>query len=208
ANNRLLDPIEGNNLEAGIKAELAQGRLLATAAVFRAQQDNTAQAAGFDTVRGRTIYIGVDSRSEGVELELAGSPVPGLQLTAGFTAMRIRNVDGTPARTFVPRTTAKLNLAYSPPSLQSLKLGASLQYNGRFTLNTGALSTTTGDPIILAQNRYVVLDLLASYALTPHVSLSANIRNATNARYLSSLTFGQSFYAAPRTALGTLTVRY
>ncbi len=208
ANNRLLDPIEGNNLEAGIKAELAQGRLLATAAVFRARQDNTAQAAGFDTVRGRTIYIGVDSRSEGLELELAGSPVPGLQLTAGFTAMRIRNEDGTPARTFVPRTTAKLNLAYSPPSLQALKLGASLQYNGRFTLNTGALSTTSGDPIILAQDRYAVLDLLASYALTPHVSLSANVRNATNAQYLSSLTFGQSFYAAPRTALGTLTVRY
>ncbi|HEY8603562.1 TonB-dependent siderophore receptor [Tsuneonella suprasediminis] len=208
ADNRLLDPIEGDNIEAGVKGELFNGQLLATAAIFRARQNNTAQSAGFDTTLGRTIYVGVDSHSEGVELELAGSPTDGLQVIAGFTTMRIRDENGDPARTFVPRTTAKLNATYSPPSLKAFTIGASVQYNSDFYVDTGALSATSGDPIVLRQGDYAVVDLLASYDITPNVSLSANLRNVTNAKYLSSLTFDQSFYAAPRTVLGTLTVKY
>lgn len=208
ANNRLLDPVEGNNIEAGVKGELFGGHLLATAAIFRARQNNLAEAAGFDTALGRTIYVGVDSRSEGVELELSGSPFAAMQVTAGFTTMRVRKENGDPARTFVPRTTAKLNATYSPPSLSALKLGASLQYNGDFFLNTGAVSTTTGNAIVLRQDDYVLLDLLASYAVTPKLSLGVNMRNVTNTKYLSSLTFDQSYYGAPRTILATVTVRY
>lgn len=207
AANRLLDPIEGDNIEAGIKGEFFGGRLLATAALFRARQNNTAEAAGFDTVLGRTFYAGVDSRSRGLELELAGSPAAGLQVTAGFTTMQVRNERGEPARTFVPRTTAKLNATYSPPGLRALKLGTSLQYNGRFYLDTGAVVAPGGDRIVLTQRDYALVDLLVSYDLAPQVSLSANLRNVTNAAYLSSLTFGQSYYGAPRTALFTLTVR-
>ncbi|MBC2665440.1 TonB-dependent siderophore receptor [Novosphingobium flavum] len=208
ANNRLLDPIEGDNIEAGVKGEFFGGGLLATAAVFRARQNNTAQAAGFDTVLGRTIYAGVDSRSEGVEFELAGSPAQGLQLTGGFTTMRIRDENGDPARTFVPRTTAKFNATYSPPALSALKLGASLQYQSGFYFDPGTVSSTTGETVRLEQEAYALLDLLVSYAITPRVTLSANVRNVTDVKYLTSLTFEQGYYGAPRTVLGTLTVKY
>ncbi|NEL80363.1 MAG: TonB-dependent receptor, partial [Xanthomonas perforans] len=40
--NNLLAPVEGSNLEAGIKAQLFDGRAMATAAVFEAKQDNFA----------------------------------------------------------------------------------------------------------------------------------------------------------------------
>lgn len=208
ANNRLLDPIQGDNIEAGIKGEFLSGRLLATAAIFRARQNNTAQAAGFDATLGRTIYEGVDSHSEGIELELAGSPAAGLQLTGGFTTMRIRDDDGNPARTFVPRNTAKLNATWSPPSFSALKLGASLQYQSDFYFEPGTVSTTTGEPIRLTQDGYALLDLLVGYDFAPNVSVSANLRNVTNVRYLTSLTFDQGYYGAPRTVIGTLTVKY
>ena len=35
-----------------------------------------------------------------------------------------------------------------------------------------------------------------------------NLRNVTNVRYLTSLTFDQGFYGAPRSILGTISFRY
>ena len=55
---------------------------------------------------------------------------------------------------------------------------------------------------------HALLDLLASYRLTDRVAVSANLRNVTNSRYLTGLTYDQAFYGAPRTVLGTVTFRY
>lgn len=202
--NKLLDPIEGDNIEAGLKGEWMGGRLFASAALFRANQRNTAQAAGFDATLGRTIYEGIDAKSEGIEFEIAGSPFDGLQLTGGFATMRVRDENGDPARTFVPRTTARLNVTWSPAALSALKLGASFQYQSDFYFEPGGLSVTTGDPIRLEQGGYALLDLLARYDVTENIRLSVNVRNVTNARYISSLTFDQSYAGAPRTVLGTV----
>ena len=208
SDNRLLDPIEGDNLEAGIKAEWFGGRLNASAALFQARQDNTAEANGFDAVLGRTIYRGVDARSQGIELEFGGRLAEGLQATGGYTVMRIRGDDDRAVRTFVPRNTARLNVSYAPPALPAVKLGASLQYQSRIYLEPGARSVTTGAPIRITQGSYALLDLFARYALTPRLSVGANVRNVTNSKYLGALNFDQGFYGAPRTVLGTLSFRY
>lgn len=207
-NNRLLDPIEGDNIEAGLKGEWMGGKLFASAAVFRANQRNTAQAAGFDATLGRTIYEGVDARSEGIEFEVAGSPTDGLQLTGGFTTMRVVDENGDPARTFVPRTTARLNATWSPAALDALKLGASVQYQSDFYFEPGSVSVTTGDPIRIEQDSYALVDLMARYDVTANVAVGVNLRNVTNARYLSSLTYDQSYYGAPRSVLGTVSVNF
>ena len=201
--NRVLSPIQGNNLEAGIKGEWYTGRLNATAAVFQTRQDNTAAYAGF--ADGRSFYEGVDAKSQGVELEVGGQLAPGLQLTGGYTLMRVDGEDGDPVRTFVPRNTGRLNVSYAPPAFDRLKLGASLQYQSRIYYDA---TTATGVQARITQGDYALLDLLASYRLTDRLALSANLRNVTNSRYLTGLTYDQSFYGAPRTVLGTLSVRY
>jgi outer membrane receptor for ferric coprogen and ferric-rhodotorulic acid len=208
AQNRLLDPIEGDNIEAGLKGAWFGGRFNASAAVFQARQKNTAEASGFDAVLGRTTYVGVDATSQGIELEVGGNPVEGLQVTGGFTTMRVRGDDDQAVRTFVPRNTARLNLTYSPPPLPALKLGASMQYQSRFYYVTPNRSTTTGEFIRLDQGNYALVDLMARYELTPQVAVSANLRNVTNAKYLMALTFDQSRYGPPRSILGTISVRY
>ncbi|USU06842.1 TonB-dependent siderophore receptor [Sphingomonadaceae bacterium OTU29LAMAA1] len=207
-NNRLLDPIEGDNLEAGLKGEWFGGRFNASAAVFQARQKNTAEAAGFDTALGRTLYRGVDAKSQGIEVEIAGQPATGMQVTGGFTVMRVRGENDQPVRTFVPRNTGRLNVTYSPPALPAVKVGTSIQYQGSFYLEPGTVSSTTGQAVRLTQGDVAVVDLLARYELTDHVALSANLRNVTNAKYLTALTFDQGQYAAPRTILGTISVRY
>jgi outer membrane receptor for ferric coprogen and ferric-rhodotorulic acid len=113
--NRVLSPIKGNNLELGIKGAWFGGRMNATAAIFQTRQDNTAAYAGF--AAGRSYYTGVDARSQGIELDVGGQIAPGLQITGGYTLMRVDGEDGGPVRTFVPRNTGRLSVSYAPPSL-------------------------------------------------------------------------------------------
>lgn len=201
--NRVLSPIKGDNLEVGIKGQWLGGRLNATAALFQTRQNNTATYAGF--ANGVSFYEGVDAKSQGIEVELGGQLAPGLQVTGGYTLLRVEGNDGTPVRTFVPRNTGRLNVAYSPPSFDKLKLGASLQYQSSIYYDA---TTATGVNARITQGSYALLDLLASYRLTDRVSLSANLRNVTNSKYLTGLTYDQSYYGAPRTVLGTISVRY
>lgn len=207
AANKILPPVEGDNIEAGIKGEWNGGRLYASAAIFQARQNNTAFGR-FDPALGRTVYEPVDATSQGVEVEFGGTIAPGLQATGGFTVMRIRDADDAPERTFVPRNIGRLNLTYSPPGMDRLTLGASAQYQSDFYFEPGGTSVTTGAPIRIEQGAYALVDLLASYDLTDSIGISVNVRNVTNARYLSSLTFDQSYYGAPRSVLGTLQVKY
>jgi len=207
ANRRLLDPIEGDNLEAGLKGEWFDGRLNASVAVFQARQNNTAEAAGFDATIGQTLYRGVDAKSQGIELEVSGQLVPGLQATGGFTTMRVRGDGDTPVRTFVPRNTARLNIVWSPMTLPALKVGASGQYQSRMYLEPG-VTATTGQPVRITQDGYATLDLMARYELTPRLSLSANVRNINDAKALSAINFDQGYFIAPRTVLGTVRISY
>ena len=197
-NNQILKPIEGSNLEAGLKGEWYEGRLHASIALFQTRQDNTAQSVGF--VNGRTIYQGFDAKSEGIEFDFGGEILPGLQATGGYTLMRIRDEDDQPARTFVPRHQGKLNVSYSPPALPALKVGASLQYQSQIYFKTATIK--------LVQEDYAVVDLMAKYSFTDNLSVSANLKNVTNVKYLGALNYDQAYYGAPRTVLGTVSLKY
>lgn len=208
ATRTLLKPIEGDNIEAGFKGEWYGGRLNASIAIFQARQKNTAEAAGFDDTIKQTIYKGVDAKSQGIEFEFGGQIVEGLQATGGYTIMRIRGENDEPARTFVPRNTARLNLTWSPSALPALKLGASAQYQSRIYFEPGALIPNTTEKIRLTQKAYALLDLLARYDLTENLAISANVKNVTNTKYLAALNFDQGYYGAPRTVLGTISLKY
>ena len=206
-NRRLIDPIEGDNIEAGVKGEWLGGRLNASVALFQARQKNTAEAAGFDPTIGQTLYRGVDATSRGIELEVSGQIAPGLQATGGFTAMRIRGNDDQPVHTFVPRNTGRLNIVWQPQVLPALKVGASSQYQSRMYLEPG-VTATTGQPVRITQDGYATVDLMARYELTPRLSLGVNVRNVNDAKALSAINFDQGYFIAPRTVLGTVRVSY
>ncbi|WP_294190398.1 TonB-dependent siderophore receptor [uncultured Sphingomonas sp.] len=199
-NDRIIDPIKGENLEVGLKGEWFDGRLNATLAAFQTRQDNTAEAAGIKTVDGvtRTYYQGVDARSQGLELDIGGQLAPNLQVTGGYTVMRIEDPEGRPVRRYVARNTGRLNVSYTLPMLPALKLGAAAQYQSRIISPTG----------LGRQGNYALLDLLAAYSITPNVSAAVNLRNVTNTRYLTATNFDGGYYGAPRTVMGTISVRY
>ncbi|MCE7797122.1 TonB-dependent siderophore receptor [Sphingobium sufflavum] len=213
SNNQILKPIEGNNWEGGVKGEWYGGRLHASLALFQTRQNNTAQAGPF--IGGRTIYTPVNSKSQGIELDFGGEILPGLQATGGYTLMRIRGDDNLPTRTFVPRHQGKLNVTYSPTALPAIKVGAAIQYQSQIYVkprtsdNSDFIrSSTTGAPIKLVQPDYVLIDLMAKYSFTDNLSVSANLKNLTNVKYLGALNYDQAYHGAPRTVLGTISLKY
>ena len=93
ADRKLLDPVEGNTYEAGLKAAFYDGRLNASFAVFRIEQDNVAQyVSGFDT---DSVYRAIaGATTKGFEAELAGEVLDGWNISAGYTYQHTRDAAG------------------------------------------------------------------------------------------------------------------
>ncbi|MCI4591748.1 TonB-dependent siderophore receptor [Sphingobium sp. BYY-5] len=205
ANNVRLDPAKGTGIEAGVKSEWLDGKLYATAAIFRAKQKGLAEYAGiFDADgagrAGDSYYRGVDTTSKGFELEIAGHITENWSLSGGYTWLDIEDPDGNDTRTWLPTQTLKLSSTYMVPQLNDLKLGAQLRWQN-------AIHTAV-DVGTVRQKSYAVLDLMAGIRVVDHVRASVNVRNVTNTRYLNSLMWGQAYYAPPRNVLATLSVEY
>ncbi|HGG9699226.1 TPA: TonB-dependent siderophore receptor [Neisseria meningitidis] len=90
-----LKPVTGNNLEAGIKGEWLEGRLNASAAVYRARKNNLATAAGRDP-SGNTYYRAANqAKTHGWEIEVGGRITPEWQIQAGYSQSKTRDQDGS-----------------------------------------------------------------------------------------------------------------
>ncbi|HTG38105.1 TonB-dependent siderophore receptor [Sphingomonas sp.] len=203
----ILPPVEGDNLEAGIKGSWFDNRFYASAAVFRARQNGLAEASIFDTTIGQQLYRTIDATSEGIELDLGGQPLAGLNVTGGYTALRVRSPEGDAVRTYVPRHTGRLNVTYTPPSLPAVTVGGAVQYQSEISRQQRAATDAMAE-IRTTQGDYALLDLMARWTITPAISLTANVRNLTNVKYITSLMWEQGFYGAPRTASATLGFKF
>lgn len=190
-----LEPVEGVNYEAGIKGELLQQKLNVSLAVFRTEQDNVAEMAGMS---GATAYYrGVEGiTSQGYEVELSGEVLEGLQATAGYNFVDITDAEDRHAITYAPKHLLRASASYRLPQMPRLKVGANLRWQDE----------THND--VAQQDAYAVVGLMASYAIDEHWSVSANLDNLTDEKYLTSLYWDQAYYAAPRNASMTVSWNY
>ena len=190
-----LAPLEGVNYEAGIKGELFDDRVNVSLAVFRTEQDNLAEFV--QMVAGKNRYRAVDGiTSKGYELEVSGELLPGLQVMAGYTFVDITNADDKHTQTHSPKHLFKTSTTYRVPGLEQLKVGASL--NWQDDIHNG----------IAEQDAYALVNLMASYDIDPNWSVSANLNNVTDEKYLTSLYWTQAYYGAPRNASMTVSWKY
>lgn len=195
--NRVLDPITGSNLEAGIKGAWFDKRLNASFALFRTRQNHTAEAAGFNPATGQTWYRGIDATSEGYEFSLAGQLTPRWQISTGYTQLGITGANDANVRTYVPRRTAHLSTSWRVPGIDGLKLGANLRWQDAIVRDQGVLDTQ-GREIFTRQDGYTLVGLMARYDFTPAWSATLNVDNVTDRKYLTSLYWDQAYYGAPR----------
>lgn len=219
AQNKVLEPIKGENYEIGIKGEYFDGALNASAALFRIDQVNRAKevARNLCTDKTRACYEAAgEVRSEGVELEINGALTSNWQLAAGYTFAEAKyrkdsnaNNEGKLFDTKVPRHLFKLSTTYQlPGELDRWRVGGTL-YKQSSLYSEGNHWRDNRDYRI-EQEGYALVDLMLAYQPTEELNLRLNLNNLFDKTYFQSVDTGAQersvVYGEPRNL--TLSAKY
>ena len=209
ANGSTLAPVEGASYEAGLKAAYFDGRLNASLAFFRIEQDNLAESIGTNPVTNEGIYKAIDgATTKGLELELAGEAAEGWNLSAGYTYARTRDADeqrifGFPLATSKPEHVVRTFTTYRlPGALDQVTIGGGISWQSAFY---GKIySPTTGGDTRIKQGGYTLVDLMSRYQFNENLSFTVNANNVFDKRYLTGLgNFDTTYYGEPRNVMLT-----
>lgn len=193
-----LNPVTGKSYEIGLKNEWLDKKLNTSISAFKIYQDNLAESDGY--IGTTAVYKGVDTTSRGIELEASGEITPNLQASIGYTVLSIKDKDGNNARTYVPRRLIQASTTWRVPGMEQLKLGASVIWKSDMS--------TKENGIVIRQDGYALLNLMARYDINKHLSTALNVNNVTNEKYLNSLYWTQAYYGAPRNFTVSLNWKY
>lgn len=217
-----LDPVRGRNYEAGIKGELADGKLLGSLALYRVDKRGAyADDPSDPPFAGNTecCYIR-DGRlkSQGVEVELNGEVLPGFQVAFGYTYNNNSNKRDGDARfsETTPKHLLKLWADYrfsgEPDEGLSLGGGVTAQSSNFRSGFIQELHPTTGiydGPYYEYQFRvkgYAIWSGRVAYAFNDRFSISANLNNILDKKYYVTIDgpgYG-NIYGDPRNVLVAL----
>ncbi|RAU20319.1 TonB-dependent siderophore receptor [Paramagnetospirillum kuznetsovii] len=194
ADGSVLPPRTGWQTEMGVKNEYMDGALRSTVAVFLMRDVNRAVSDPNNT--GYSIAAG-EVESRGWEAELAGSPIPELKMTAGYTYLTTQYVNdpnnqGSTFSTWEPRHSLKAWGVYTFPE------GAALD---GFSVGSGiiAKSHTWGTSHNLNQKAYTVVDGQIGYKFSDNLSSTLTVNNIFDTIYWSKiLSTTNNFYGEPR----------
>ncbi len=204
----LLKPIEGNNYEVGVKGELADGRVNALLALFRYDHKNRAvndYDAGFACNGWYCSRAAGKVRSQGVEAEISGEVVKGLELYAGYaynTTKFLEDPDnqGKVFSTWTPKHMLRLWANYRlPGALNRLSVGAGV--------NTQTATISSDREFKLAG--FTIWNARLGYQATPELSFGLNVNNVFDKKYYVpsyNTLSGNNYYGEPRNVM--LTMRY
>ncbi|WP_448213209.1 TonB-dependent siderophore receptor [Colwellia sp. MEBiC06753] len=200
--NEDLEPLgsaEGRSYEIGVKKRF-ENNLLLSLALFRTEQENLYEFIEYGDGDGiddddysddfnYALYRGVSVESNGIELEVSGQVNEELSLQGGFTALTMDDEHGDDARTFIPRRTFKLLADYAPSWQENLHAGLSLRWQSKTYFDSGYGR--------ISQESYALIGGYIQYDINQQISLSVNLDNITDEKYLSSVRTEQAFYGAP-----------
>jgi outer membrane receptor for ferric coprogen and ferric-rhodotorulic acid len=204
ASGRALDPRIAANYEAGIKAELADGRFNASLAFFRVEESSRAVPLDPDlppTDPSQTYDDSGTSRSEGFEIETSGRPLPNWNLEMGYTYNTTEyvtgdlGVDSLAFNNFLPKHSFKLWSNHRLPF-----------QDGRWSVS-GGLSAQSKLTEPVEKDSYAILSLRLGLRLTEKWSASVNVHNVTDETYylgsygqanIFQASSGNHFYGDPR----------
>ncbi|MHA6719676.1 TonB-dependent receptor [Sphingomonas sp. RS6] len=215
-----VDPETAKNYEVGAKAEVAGGRLLLTAALFRNERTNYRVATGDPIVPEQ--QLDGQSRVDGIALGAVGQITPAWSITANYTYLDskvIRSIArNSPAGTIdyaagqrlpnTPDHSGSIFTTYRLPF--GLTLGYGVTYQGEMAFNNSSLNTTTNVVSEVAtSDDFWVHNAFLTYDITRNVSAQLNVKNVTDSEYYTRIR--NNGWATPgesRSAVLTLNVRY
>ena len=192
-------PEIGEQLEAGVKADLLEDRLSATLAVFQVTKQNIVTANPADP--NFSIQVG-EARSRGVEFEMNGRLAPGWNIFGGVAWTDAEVTSDTRLRAGtrlpeIPRFAANLWTSYEfapADERQRVGLGGGVFHRGNRYFDAAN---------IYAQGDYTLVNLAGWWRFGP-VLASLNLNNLLNEYYISERTVP----GAGRTLIGRATVSF
>lgn len=207
-NNEQLAPVVGESQEIGIKTSLFEDNAVMSFTYFDVQQTNLAIAdpttANLPPTEQR--FMGSDGiSSHGFEFDMAGEVLPGLNTSIGITDFSISG-DELVAN-YTPSSMIKLSAVYELPQVDGLSVGMNVRWQDDISRTQGTVGDefeNAGEDIVTRQDAYTVADVLVKYEINKDISINFNIFNLTDEKYLTSLYWAQSYYAAPRSFSATL----
>ncbi len=211
ANGAVLEPSEGEQIEAGLKYQPANGAISLTASAYQLKEKNAPKLGGY--VAGLPYYVSVGEVTvRGVELEGKARLFEGLDLAASYTFSDAEITRTTVASEYgrtpavTPRHTASLWLNYNLQAgpFAGLGAGVGVRYVGE---------TWTANDNTAKNDAYTLFDAVLRYdfgkANRQLAGLSASVAaNNITDKQVSVCNAGYCYLSQGRTVIGTLTYRW
>lgn len=204
-NLRLLDPLDGNAYEIGLKSNFFDDALQTSIALFRIEQDNVGVTDGAPIpIEGSTPLQPYRAAqgvvSKGFEIEVTGRPLPGWNVNASYSQFEAEDANGVDANTEQPRKLLKIFTTYDlPGALDGLTIGGGVNYRGKSYSDGDIPGSDPAVPFRFQQDGHALVSLMARYAVTEQLQLQANVENLLDKKYYSQIgSFSQYRYGAPR----------
>lgn len=202
-----LDPAVGSNYETGIKGELLDRRVNLSLALFYINQSDVAalDTASLDKCLTNdptgTCYVnGTTQRSRGVDFEVSGEVLPGLQVLAGYTFNTTRSSAGGPVSNETPKHLARLTTSYTlPGAWHRLTLGGGVSAQSGYYWDNGQ-GQSYGSP------GRAIWDARASWKLDEHWTIGVSGENLLDRKYYYSANAIDrgNMFGSPRSYTATL----
>jgi catecholate siderophore receptor len=201
AANVFLAPERNATLEVGAKADVFNGKLTLSGAVFSIEKSNL--RIPVDPITNTALVLDGLARVNGVELGAAGKLTDHWSVFAGYSYLDSkianttnlaelgRELPSTPPHNFTLWSTYDLTSQWT--------VGGGVTYAAQTFVNT---TNTSYVP------EYWKLDLMTSYKVTRDSLLQLNIYNVTDERYYAQYYSGHAVPAPGRTAMLTYRVRF
>lgn len=215
AGGKSLDPILGKSTETGIKGEFFNGRLNASAALFRIKQDNLGQEAGLIDRDGAGPLVpepyyraAKGASSDGFELDVSGQLARGWNASVGYTQYDATEASGADINSVYPRKLLRAFTTYRlPGAWDALTVGGGVNWEGRtYTVDPNAPAASNGT---IEQKAFSLVNLMARYEFNKQLSAQLNISNLLDEKHFGMFAaYGAITYGAPRSAALTLKYRF
>lgn len=210
ADGGVLDPRTGRQYEVGGKGDFFDGGLAASLAVFNIRDQNRAYADPAYPTSNFFLNAG-EVESRGWELEVAGQPLKGLDVVAGYTRLSTRYMkdranEGLSYSIQTPKEQFKLWSTYRFDAASGLA-GFSV---GGGVIAVGAAQSSRGWRGQLLNTGYAVLNGSIAYRVDKTYSLNLVVNNLLDRKYYASVGTPNiyNFYGEPRSFLLNLRASY
>jgi catecholate siderophore receptor len=224
-------PETAKNYEIGGKAELFNGGLLLTAALFRTDRDSYKVPSNDPTVPDQ--QLDGHSRVDGIALGATGHFTPEWSITANYTYLKPKLVQSLSNSCIAaPRTACANNALFPDPAKDAklvqtpensgslytaynfpfgLTLGYGATYQGKFAINLPAINAagTALTPVLYSKS-YLVHNLTVAYDFNRQLSAQVNVKNIGDKLYYTRIRANNG-WATPgdaRSAILTLSYKF